>query len=354
MSGWIDAHVHAFGDAEALRELKEIERRFGYTAANFLSVEGMDDAAQNALAIGWKLLDPAHYAFGGLHHRFAYDCAEEMRRLLALGLDGMKMIENKPTERRKWGIAQDDESLDAMYAAAEADGIPFLIHVNDPRNFWDANAIPAWARDAGYFYGADGYASYEQILSESLRMCEKHPKLRVCFAHFLFLSDDHDRLRRIMDAHPNLWLDVTAGTEMYPNFSADRARWRRFFLDYSDRILYGTDNCAPMKGEDVHIAEVLNRLERSFFFGDDPIPLWDDTVFGIDLPKDAFEKLTYGNFRRFAGEKPKRIDRNAAAAYLEERLSDVRFRLNEREREIIRNIQKECLRTNSLSSILFS
>lgn len=352
MNGWIDAHVHAFGDTGALTELMAIERRFGYDTANFLSVEGMDDAAQNALAIGWKLLDPRHYAFGGLHHRFDYDYAAEMKTLLSIGLDGMKMIENKPTERKRWGIAQDDESLDAMYSAAEADGVPFLIHVNDPKNFWDAVSIPAWARDAGYFYGTDGYVSYEQILSESLRMCEKHPKLRVCFAHFLFLSDDYDRLCAIMDAHPNLWLDVTAGTEMYPNFSHDRALWRRFFLDYGDRILYGTDNCALNAGEDVHIAKVLNHLERTFFRSGGAIPLWDDTVYGLDLPSEVFERLTHGNFLRFAGEKKRPLDCAAAAAYLKNRLDDARYRLTDRERAIVRNIQKECLRRVGASDIL--
>ena len=59
MSGWIDAHVHAFGGADALKALQAIERRFGYDSANFLSVEGMDDAAQNALAIAWTHANPA-------------------------------------------------------------------------------------------------------------------------------------------------------------------------------------------------------------------------------------------------------------------------------------------------------
>ena len=352
MSGWIDAHVHAFGGTESLKELQTIERRFGYSSANFLSVEGMDDAAQNALAIGWKLLDGQHYAFGGFHHRFAYDYTEEMRELVKIGLDGIKMIENKPTERRKWGIAQDDGSLDEMYSAAEGADIPFLIHVNDPKDFWNAETIPAWAKEAGYFYGEPGYADYEQILSESLRMCERHPSLRVCFAHFLFLSDDHDRLRSIMDRFENLWLDVTAGTEMYTNFAKDRAQWKRFFLDYSDRILYGTDNCAPMEGEDVRIAKVLNNLERSFFQSDSEIPLWESSVNGFDLGEEVFQQITNDNFLLFAGKSPRPIDRMAAAEYLDKRLSDPRYRLNDREKSVIRNIRNECLHDDPVSDIV--
>ena len=343
MSGWIDAHVHAFGGTESLAELEQIERRFGYDTANFLSVEGMDDAAQNALAIAWKLMGKRHYAFGGLHHRFAYDAAAEMQKLWEIGLDGIKMIENKPTERFRLGIGQDDDSLDAMYAAAEEQGIPFLIHVNDPKEFWDADAIPAWARDAGYFYGAPGYTGYEQILSESLHMMKKHPKLKACFAHFLFLSDDHDRLRAIMDTYPNLWLDVTAGTEMYPNFANHPEQWRRFFIDYADRILYGTDNCAPTQDEDMQIAEALNNLERSFFRNAETIPLWDRTLCGIDLPADVFEKLTHGNFLRFADAEPRPLNRPLAAAYLKDRLTDPRFHLTPQEYGVIETVLERTL-----------
>ena len=93
-------------------------------------------------------------------------------------------------------------------------------------------------------------------------------------------------------------------------------------------------------------------FERRFFASGESIPLWDDTVFGLALNQAAFEKLTHDNFLRFAGERPRPIDRKAAAAYLERRLKDARYRLTDRERTIIRNIQKECLRQGIVSDIL--
>ena len=109
MSARIDAHVHVLGaGAEGARQLARIERDYAYETANFLSVEGMNDAAQNALGIYFKLLDPSHYAFGGFHYRFAYDFAAELESLHAIGFDGIKMIENKPTERRRLDFRQDD------------------------------------------------------------------------------------------------------------------------------------------------------------------------------------------------------------------------------------------------------
>ena len=353
MRPWFDAHVHVLGGgSDALDELRRIETGYGYTDANLLSVEGMDDAAQNALAIAWKLdgereaaeTDGAshRYALGGLHHRYAYDYRKELETVWALGFDGLKMIENKPTERRRWGIAQNDPALDPLYAYAEENDIPLLIHVNDPREFWDEKRCPAWARDAGYFYDGS-FVSFEQILSESLDMLKKHPRLRVCFAHFLFLSDDEPALRDILQAYPNVCLDVTAGTEMYPNFARDPAVWRRFFGDFADRILYGTDNCASMNAEDKRIADVLNNLERRFFLSRDPIPLWEDTVEGLGLAPDGVQALLYGNAKRFFGAKPRPVNRVIACRYLRERLSDKSLQLTEREHEITTKTLAKCL-----------
>ena len=335
MADWIDGHAHVIrgGKDDCLR-LMEVEKLYGYTGANFLSVEGMDDAAQNAAGLCFKTLSPSNYAFGGFHYRFAYDFADELETLWAIGFDGVKMIENKPTERRRLGFRQDDPRYDAMYKRAEELDIPFLIHVNDPRNFWDPELCPDWARNAGFFYGEPGagWPAYEEILEETVRVLEKYPRLRVCCAHLFFLSDDEPRLRRLMETHPNLYLDVTAGTEMYYNFGRDPERWKLFFTHFQDRILYGTDNTNLISDEDRHISDELNRVEQTIFTSNGTLTLWGETIRGLALPESITRKLFSENFRRFAGASPKPLDREKAAAYLEQRLSDPRFSLTADER----------------------
>lgn len=336
---WIDCHVHVLdGGPAELRALAESQKAYGYTASNFLSVEGMGDAAQNALGILFKLLDPAHYAFGGMHYRFPYDFGEELDALWALGFDGIKMIENKPTERRRLGYAQNDSRYDALYSRAEELDVPFLIHVNDPREFWDPERAPAWAVEAGYAYVDGSYVPFEQILAESVNMLERHPKLRVCFAHLLFLSDDEPNLRALMERFPGLRLDITAGTEMYYNFSARPETWRRFFLDFQDRILYGTDNCNRMDDRDREIGDIINDLEKRFLTEPVRFPLWDGEIQGLGLPEETLKKIVSGNFRALAGGKPRPLDREKAAAYLTRRLQDPRYGLTDRERAIMEEV----------------
>ncbi len=334
---WLDCHVHVLGGGlEAVEELsRETCQVYGYCTCNFLSVEGMGDAAQNALAIYCKFLNPENYAFGGLHYRFSYDFGAETRALWDLGLDGMKMIENKPSERKTLGYAQDDPRYDSFYRTAENLDIPLLIHVNDPVENWDPDRCGDWARERGYFYGDGTFVDYEQVLSETISMLERYPRMRVCMAHLFFLADDEPRLRRLMDRFPNLSIDITAGTEMYYAFDERPALWRQFFLDYQDRILFGTDNCYPAGPEDRRIAREINDLERDFLTRSDRFPLWNRHIQGAALPAETVEKITQGNFRRFAGAAPRPLQTGKAIAYLRGRLADPRYCLTRREQEII-------------------
>lgn len=336
---WFDCHVHVVGGGvEELRALAGSQRGYGYSGSNFLSVEGMDDAAQNALGILFKCLSPSHYAFGGLHYRFSYDFAAEAQRLYAMGFDGIKMIENKPTERKRLGFAQDDPRYQAMYARAADLGIPFLIHVNDPREFWDPALAPAWAVSAGYAYVDGSYPPYEQILAETVHMLEQHPDLRVCMAHLLFLSDSRERLCGLMERFPNLYLDITAGTEMYYAFSREPEAWREFFLRYSDRILFGTDNCNRASREDREIGDTINQMERRFLTEAERFPLWDGEIQGLGLPETVCRRIVWDNFRRFAAGQPRLLQREQALAYLEERLEESAYRLSRQERETMETV----------------
>ena len=340
MHEWVDCHVHVLNGGMAdVEELNHSQREiYGYASSNFLSVEGMDDAAQNAMAIYFKLLDRRNYAFGGLHHRFSYDTGREARRLWNIGLDGMKMIENKPNERKRLGIRQDDACLDSLYETASRWNIPLLIHVNDPVENWNWDACSEWAKNAGYYYGDGTFPSYEQIAEETIAMLERWPKVRFCMAHLFFMSNDEPRLRHLMERFPNLNLDITAGTEMYYAFDSQPEAWRQFFLDFSDRILFGTDNCLPAGPQDRKIAREINDLEQNFLIRSDRFPLWDRFIQGAGLPVKTIQRITADNFLRFAGNAPRPLNREKAMAYLEERLQDGRFCLTQREREIIGSV----------------
>lgn len=340
----IDGHVHMFYcGIEGVEDLIQLEKQFGYEAFNYLSCECMGDGAQNALGIYLKLKAPWNYAFGGFHYRYPYSYASEAKKLIAIGFDGIKMVENKPTLRKVLNMATNDPRYNEFYAFMEKEDIPMVIHVADPEEFWDINAIPSWAVANGYYYGDGTFVTKEQIYEETIDVLERFPGLRISFAHFLFLSADRERLSSFMERYPRMGLDIVSGTEMYFNFTKDPAGWREFFLKYQDRIIFGTDNMNLQDPVEFKNAKIVNHFEREFIRTDSDIPAWDKVIKGIGLPEEVQNKIFKANFQSLAGEEPKKINLREAMEYLDGRLHDNRLGLSERERSIIRFVYDYCM-----------
>lgn len=335
----IDAHTHVFGNGlQGVRDLLALERSFGYQICNFLSCESMDDAAQNALGIYLKALAPENYVFGGLAYRYTYDFAAEAETLYQLGFDGMKLLEGKPTLRKQIGIALNDPRYDRYYAWLEQNEIPLVAHIADPEFCWDAARVPEWAVAAGYFYGDDSFVRQETLYDEMEDVLTRYPRLRVVLAHFYFKSADLDGLDAWLAVHPNVSLDIVAGTEMYFNFALKPDAWRAFFIKHQDRIIFGTDNMNHDDPVDLENARVINNLELAFLASDGDIPAWDKQARGISLPVDVQEKILRTNFLRLVHGEPRLLDRPAACRYLEARLRNHALALKPEERSVISDV----------------
>jgi len=285
------------------------------------------------------------YVFGGMDISALFIAPEQagavfadyVDTLLNLGCDGVKMIEGKPEMRKMLPIPPFDSEVYAPYWARLAErGTPVIFHVNDPEEFWDRARIPDWAREQGWFYGDGSFIDNEAQYAEVLNVLERHPDLKVVFAHFFFLSAQLPRLADILDRFPNVCVDLTPGIEMYYNFSAAPDAARAFFLKYQDRIVYGTDIGAKAllvaPGQGIEADESRSRVELvrtflekegefglpaggGFLFGEQEPPLR-----GIALPRPVLEKIYSGNFERMAGDRPR--DLNPAAIVAEcERLT---------------------------------
>lgn len=242
------------------------------------------------------------------------------KRMKACGCDGIKIIEGKPNMRRILPIPDFDKACwEPFWAWAEAAQMPLLWHLNDPEEYWHPEMVSEYRRNMGDVY-TEKDVGYEEQYGQVLRVLEKHPKLKVIFAHFFFMSGDLPRLAKILDAYPNVHVDMTPGSEMYRILSEHHEEAQAFFHKYHTRILYGTDAAARcvmtqlMSG--FHLQENLNRVEliNSFFSpetdeirGSDGAYLLDvpDFVFkGLDLTEAELNRIFCENFQDFAGKTP--------------------------------------------------
>ena len=145
----------------------------------------------------------------------------------------------------------DDPRFDPLFDWLEKRGVPVLGHQGEPRNAWlplDADDDPRRPR---ILRGASAvphgrphpeWPSYEQQIAARDRMLDKHPGLAFVGVHLASLEWDVDRIAAFLRRYPNASVDLAARLSA-PQLQAsrDRDKVRRFFIEFQDRILYGSD-----------------------------------------------------------------------------------------------------------------
>ena len=267
-------------------------------------------------------LDPSVYYIHGKH--LGKHMAAHGRRMMACGCDGIKIIEGKPNMRRILPIPHFDlPCWEPFWAWAEEAQVPILWHVNDPEEYWHADQVSEYRRQMGDVY-TEKDVGYEEQYEQVFRVLERHPNLKIVFAHFFFLSWDLPRLGKLFDTYPNIRVDVTPGSEMYRILSENHDGAQAFFKKYYTRILYGTDAAArcvmTQLMTDFHWQENINRvaLVNAFFSpetdeirGSDGAYLLDVPDFyfkGLNLTEEELDLIFCKNFQRFVSPVPKPVN----------------------------------------------
>ncbi len=335
--GIFDSHVHVM-DLDSAPSMEAIREATG--------VEKMSQAAIQDPATGGGLPEAllmkhrhpeTYYVFAGLNHAQRLtdgrvstpSLAEQVGAFTEMGCDGIKMLEGKPDCRRELPVPVTDSYYADYWARVEEAGLPVLWHVNDPEEFWDPERIPVWAGERNWGYGPED-ASKEDLYAEVDIVLSRHPHLKISFAHFYFLSADLPRAGRLLDEHPGVNLDLAPGIEMLYNISRDPEVGREFFIEYADRIIFGTDLFSSLTIPQARIRAgiVFRWLETDDTFrlpeeADSLLgPPEDGVVRGMALPEGALRRIYTGNFIRLAGLSPRPLNADAAAGTCR-RLADI-------------------------------
>lgn len=328
----VDSHGH-LGRADLADNMIAVCDHLGFASMGLVCVINPTRVNDNAAAMAAKFRYPDRfYLLPGLDHSGYYSggklqppsLADQARTLRALGADGIKMLEAKPTSRKFLDIPVDSDYFAEFFATVEEMRMPLVWHVADPEEFWDPKLTPSWARDRGWGYD-DTFVPKEQFYTEVGNVLSRHPRLQVIFAHFYFLSADLDRAEALFNTHPGVHLDLAPGIELLYNLSKDLDRTRAFFEAYSDRIVFGTDISATQTPQEAgHRSGLVTRWLQTdevyrvpdgadFLLG----PAEDGIIHGLSLSEQAQARIVGGNFMRLTGEHPRALDRCAARAECE-------------------------------------
>ena len=336
----LDCHIH-YALPTPADSLVEIMDATGTDVANLVIVPNRQRVSSVPDALMAKAQYPDRfYVFASLDvsayfrasKKVGKAMADYAKQMMRCGCDGIKIIEGKPNMRKDLPVPDfDDPIWDPFFAWAEKEEVPILWHVNDPETFWNYDTAPSWAKKQGWFYD-ETYINNEAQYTQILNLLEKHPKLKIIFAHFFFMSAQLPRLSAILDRFPNIMVDTTPGIELYENLSANPEGAKAFFAKYGHRVTYGTDigarSVLPGTPPKLNVAECTHRAElaQAYLTESEPVPVKADGDFlvgsedfnlmGLGLSQEAAQKVLADNFRRFVSEKPAKVVPKQVLKYL--------------------------------------
>ena len=311
----IDSHIHydISGSASKIKDALDLT---GCKACCLQSLITKRKINQNFdMFYAKKLLGDKVYINGALdsylylHQDKMNEMPNYIERMMACGMDGIKMLEGKPTARKRFPIPNFDEAIfDPTFKFLEENQINVTWHVNDPEEFWNEKLVPDWARKSGWFYADGTYVNNIDQYNQIENLLKKHPKLRITFAHFYFLSNNLEYLSKLFDTYPNIAVDITPGIELFTNLSANIENAKTFFNKYSDRIIYGTDiSIDSDERDELNTDDAITRknLCHEFLSKDKTVLLGNpDSLLGSDdlylnclnLDDEKIERIEYKNF----------------------------------------------------------
>lgn len=289
----VDIHFHPRGAndvANLLKVSEKITQKFGSNLAFWVGLNDPGNALAEMKAAGKNRI---LFATGEYRpHKGLSVTADEVIAKVRNGYVGLKFWFGDPNRvlaEGERGITEIDDIrfADFFSALERANVLMTSLHIADPNGPFD-NRQP-WMADPVFYWKQ--IRAFENVVA-------KYPRLTIVAAHgaWLVCQDAQiDYLRYMLSKYPNFYIDLSATFQYMPLLNRDNLR--DFFIEYQDRILYGTDGGnVPDNSIDSHAdryARTFAILETSLtvnggFFGNNPAK-------GLDLPKEVLEKIYYRN-----------------------------------------------------------
>jgi predicted TIM-barrel fold metal-dependent hydrolase len=330
-AGWrraipiIDVHGHIASDAIP-KTLAAMDANFisrivnltaGSTVEEFTAAKQRFDAEGKGRFILYvnDVYAPQHVedpAFGEKVSQTIEACA----RLGARGVKVSKTLGLYWKDANKKIVAIDDPRLEPMWATAGRLGLPVSIHSGDPKAFWlpvdpqnerydELKEHPSWA------FGGGAFPPREEVLRQLESVVAKHPQTIFVGVHFGNDPEDVDHVAALLRRYPNYNVDLAA---RLPEIGRqDPAKLRALFVEFQDRILFGTDfmvftegyilGAGPVLTSEAEVKTYFDKhwrfLETNARQMEHPTPIqghW--RIDAIGLPPDVLEKIYFRNAER--------------------------------------------------------
>lgn len=254
---------------------------------------------------------------------FAQNVIAELKKDIDNGADMVKVWKNigmvyQDDEGNYYQI--DDPRFEPIWDFLAERDIPVLAHIGEPRAAWrplDENSphYTYYSNHPQYhFYPDPEIPTWTEIMKHRDNWIDQNPDLTIVGAHLGSMAYDVDEVAERLDKYSNFYVEPAERFGDLAN--QDSRKVREFFMEYQDRIMYGTDlrSTEPrsaLTADSLKTEEKLTRLRYDIHW--DYLASSDSLLFkrtfttfetrtkGLGLPADVLEKVYYENAAELLG-----------------------------------------------------
>jgi predicted TIM-barrel fold metal-dependent hydrolase len=233
--------------------------------------------------------------------QFSAKMVQQLDDAVRRGARGLKVLKDLGLGvRDKTGklVAIDDERMDPIWEECGRLGIPVAIHSTDPEAFFtptdkhneryeELMRNPTWS-----FYGAD-FPTKDKLLEERNHVFAKHPRTNFVALHVANWPENLDTVSEWLTKYPNMSVEFGAREA---ELGRQPRRARQFFMDFQDRILFGTDSEPDPKMYANYFRWLETADEYFEYWGYPGQGRWE--IYGMELPDEVLEKVYHKNAER--------------------------------------------------------
>ena len=312
----IDAHVHIRTlDTAFISQAGEDQFRLLSIVVD--EAPGIDVQQQFAISQNHKF--PERVAFATTFSlqnfnsdQWAQQTINSLQQSFYSGAIAVKMYKNIGMELKDQSgnmVMIDDPKFKPVLAFIAQAHIPVVGHFGEPRNCWLPMEQMTMNTDKRYYtrhpefymYLHPEYPSYNAQLNARDRMLEQNPNLRFIGAHLGSMEWNTDELAKRLDRFPNMAVDMAARiSHLQFQTMKKRKKVHDFFIQYQDRLIYGTDRIA----DGTKTPEEMKNFVHDAWLNDWKFFCTGDTMRsgsfeglfkGLQLPKTVADKIYFKN-----------------------------------------------------------
>lgn len=249
------------------------------------------------------------FPVGKIRNSYFDTTVARIERAVPAGARGLKIWKNLGLHTRDSTgklIPIDDPRMDPVYEKAGELHVPVMMHVGDAWAFFqplDGHNERFEQLRGGYAWSIAGQEiadpdapSQQELVAQFGRAVGKHPRTTFIGAHILFMGADLPALSRLLDEHPNLYVEFCAEV---PELGRQPYSARAFFIKYQDRIMFGTDGPGHKYVGTRNYRAYFRFLETYDEYFDYPFRELVDggrwKIYGLGLPDSVLRKVYAAN-----------------------------------------------------------